>query len=117
MGTWSLANRRQKPGAEAAESKVQRDCTERIEKKLKESKHSYKFDRASLAKVAAFFEQQTNENVVLDPRGRSSGKINPDTTLTASGTDVPAGEALARILEPLGLRIAVRDEVIIIESK
>ena len=54
---------------------------------------------------------------MLDPRGRLQGKINPEAPITASGTEVPTGEALTQLLQPLGLRIAVRDEVIVIEPK
>ncbi len=39
-------------------SAFQQKCAERIERKLKESKYSYNFDSAPLAKVAAFFEQR-----------------------------------------------------------
>ena len=89
--------------AEPTLSKMQQTCAARIERKLKESKYSYDFDKAPLAKVAAFFEQQSNENVVLDPRGRLQGKIDPEATITGSGKDVPFGEALEKLVAPLGL--------------
>ncbi len=98
-------------------SALQVRCAERIERKLRESKYSYAFDRTPLAKVASFFQQQSNENVVLDPRGRMDGKIDPATPITGSGQDVPMGEAMEKLVGPLGLHIAVRDEVIVFEAK
>jgi thiol-disulfide isomerase/thioredoxin len=103
--------------AEFSLSNMQRTCSERIERKMKESKYSYDFDKAALAKVAAFFEDQSNENVVLDPRGRLHGKIDPEATITGSGKDVPFGEALEKLVAPLGLRVVVRDEVIVLEAR
>ena len=103
--------------AEPALSKMQQTCAARIERKLKESRYTYNFDKAPLAKVAAFFEAQSGENVVLDPRGRLQGKIDPDATITASGKDVPLGEALEKLVGPLGLHAGVRDEVIVLEAR
>jgi thiol-disulfide isomerase/thioredoxin len=103
------------PSAVVQPSDFQTRCAARIERKLKESKSTYQFDRQPLEKVAAFFESQSDENVVLDPKGRMRGKIDPATPVTGSGKDVPMGEALEKLLSPLGLRPVVRDEVIIIE--
>jgi thiol-disulfide isomerase/thioredoxin len=111
------AKAKSEPSAEPARSTMQRVCAERIAGKLKESKYSYDFDKAPLAKVAAFFEQQSGENVVLDPRGRLQGKIDADATISGSGKDVPMGEALEKLVGPLGLHVVVRDEVIVLEAK
>jgi hypothetical protein len=111
------ARPRSESSAEPALSKMQRSCADRIDRKLKESKYSYEFDKTPLTKVAAFFEQQSTENVVLDPRGRLQGKIDPEAAITASGKDVPMGEALEKLVAPLGLRVVVRDEVIVLEPK
>jgi len=101
--------------AEPPLSKMQQTCAARIERKLKESKYSFDFDKTPLSKVAAFFEQQSTENVVLDPRGRLQGKIDPEVTLTGTGKEVPLGEALEKLVAPLGLHVVVRDEVIVLE--
>ena len=110
-----------KPHGEATSkvppTKPQTTCAARIEKKLKESKYSFDFKKTPLRSVAMFFEQSSQENVVLDPRGRLDGKINPDTPVTGTGKDVPFGEALEQLIGPLGLRVVVRDEVIVIEPK
>ncbi len=100
----------------AKRSDLQVQCAARIERKLKESRFSYDFDKAPLEKVAAFFEQASGENVVLDPKGRMQGKIDPKTPVTGSGKDVPMGEALEKLVGPLGLRVVVRDEVIVLQA-
>jgi thiol-disulfide isomerase/thioredoxin len=105
------------PSAAAQPSAFQTQCAARIERKLRESKFTYDFDKAPLEKVAAFFEQSSGENVVLDPKGRMQGKIDPKTPITGSGKDVPLGEALEKLVAPLGLRAVVRDEVIVLEQK
>jgi hypothetical protein len=84
---------------------------------LSTREYSFDFNKATLAQVAAFFEQQSTEIVVLDPRGRLQGKIDPEAAITGSGQDVPLGEALEKLVWPLGLRAAVRDEVIVLEAK
>lgn len=104
------------PSAPAPPSVLQARAAERIARKLKESKVSYRFDKRSLSKFAEFFEEQSGENVVLDPKGRMQGKIDPATPVIGSGKDVPMGEALEKLLSPLGLRAVVRDEVIVIEG-
>ena len=53
---------------------------------------------------------------MLDPKGRMQGKIDPLAPVTGSGKDVPMGEALERLTAPLGLRVVVRDEVIVLEA-
>ena len=98
-------------------SKLQQTCGARIERALKETKTSYDFDKTPLAKVASFFEDQSNENVVLDPRGRLQGKIDPDVKISGSGKRVPLGEALEKLVGPLGLHAVVRNEVIVLEAR
>jgi thiol-disulfide isomerase/thioredoxin len=98
-------------------SESQARCAARIEGKLKESRYSYDFDKTPLEKVAAFFEEASGENVVLDPRGRMQGKIDPKTSVTGSGKDVLLGEALEKLAGPLDLRVVVRDEVIVLEAR
>jgi thiol-disulfide isomerase/thioredoxin len=104
-------------GNEPGPTKIQETVRASIANKLKDLKTSYDFDKAPLAKVASFFEEQTNENVVLDPRGRLQGKIDPKVTITGAGTKVPLGEALEKLVGPLGLRAVVRDEVIVLEAR
>jgi thiol-disulfide isomerase/thioredoxin len=104
-------------GSPAQRSEFQLKCAARIERKLKESRFSYDFNKTPLEKVAAFFEQASGENVVLDPKGRMQGKIDPSTPVTGSGNDVPMGEALEKLVAPLGLRVVVRDEVIVLEAR
>jgi thiol-disulfide isomerase/thioredoxin len=105
------------PSAATRPSAFQAQCAARIERKLKESRFAYEFDKQPLSKVAAFFEQQSGENVVLDPKGRMQGKIDPAAPVTGSGKDVPFGEALEKLVSPLGVRVVVRDEVIVLEAE
>jgi thiol-disulfide isomerase/thioredoxin len=98
-------------------TKLQQTSAVRIEKKLKASRASYDFNNTPLAKVAAFFEEQSDENVVLDPRGRLQGKIDPDRAISGSGKNVPLGEALEKLVGPLGLHVVVRNEVILLEAR
>ena len=44
------------------------------------------------------------------------GKIDPKATVTGSGKGVPLGEALTKLAAPMGLRVVVRDEVIVLEA-
>ncbi len=98
-------------------TKRQQICAERIEGKLKELKSTFHFKQTPLRNVAAFFEGASGENVVLDPRGGLEGKINPDALVAGTGKDIPLGEALERLVRPLGLRVVVRDEVIVLTAE
>jgi hypothetical protein len=106
-----------KAKAQESLTKLQEACGSRIEQKLKHAKYPHNFDKTPLAKVAAFFESQSQENVVLDPAGRLHGKVDPEATVTGSAKDMAMGEALEKLVAPLGLRVSVRDEVIVIEAK
>jgi len=97
-------------------SEPQRACAERIQKTL-ERKVSFDFKDKSLAEVAQHFEQQTQENFVLEPAARRAGLLNPNTLVTGSAKDVPLGEALEKLLGPLGVRFVVRDEVVVLSAK
>jgi hypothetical protein len=94
-------------------SKPQETCARRIEERLK-TKASFRFDKATLEEVARYFEQQTQENFVLDPAGRKSRAIDPKSTVSGSAEDQPLGAAIDRMLGPLGLHLEVRDEVVVI---
>jgi AhpC/TSA family len=97
-------------------SEPQRACAERIQKTLNR-KVSFDFKEKSLAEIAQHFEQQTQENFVLEPAARRAGLLNPNTLVTGSAKDVPLGEALEKLLVPLGLRFVVRDEVVVLSAK
>lgn len=99
----------------AAPSKPQQTCARRIKERLA-AKASFALGTISLEKLAANFENQTQENFVLDPAGRKSGAVDPKAVVTAAAKDEPLGAALDRILRPLGLRLEVRDEVVVIAA-
>jgi hypothetical protein len=94
-------------------SKPQETCARRIEEKLK-TRARFRFDKATLEEVARYFEQQTTENFVLDPAGRKSGAIDPKAAVSGSAEDQPLGASIELLLRPLGLRLEVRDEVVVI---
>lgn len=94
-------------------SKYQAECAARIEEKLGR-KVRFAFKDATLAQVAQHFEGQTQENFVLDPAGRKSGAIDPESTVTGSAEDVPLRQALETLLRPLGLKVVVKDEVVVL---
>ena len=72
------------------------------------------FHGETLKQVIAILEAKTDENFVLDPTARRSGALNPATTVTASVIDQRLSIALTRVLAPLGMSYAVRDEVIVL---
>jgi thiol-disulfide isomerase/thioredoxin len=94
----------------------QKMCAERIAGRLKEKK-DFDFKDATLDDVCQFFEQATTENFVLDPVARKAGKIDPMTKVTGAGKDAPLRDSLQKLLEPLGLTVAIRDEVVVITVK
>jgi hypothetical protein len=67
-----------------------------------------------LEKVVKFFEGQTMENFVLDPAGRKAGALDPGATISGEAKEEPLGEAVDRLLRPLGLHLEIRDEVVVI---
>jgi len=105
-----------KPGdPEPVLSGPQKEFVQRMEKRLGE-KISYTFKETSLADVAAYFEQATGENFVLDPAARKAGTLDPATKASGTAKDVPLREGLRSLLAPLGLTFVVRDEVIVITT-
>jgi hypothetical protein len=96
------------------ESEFQRSCAKRIEGVL-DKNISFDFHEQTLADVAGYLESKTNENFVLDPAARRAGRLDPSTKVTGSAKDVPLRQALQKLLTPVGLKFAVRDEVVIIE--
>ncbi len=97
-------------------SEPQKRCAARIEQALGQ-KVSFDFKGATLAQVAAHFEDKTQENFVLDPSGRRSGVIDADATVSGSAKDMPLRAGLELLLEPLGLVPIVKDEVVLIAKK
>ncbi len=102
--------------AAAPLSEPQQTCARRIEALLDGTK-SFDLQQQSLAQVAQYFEQATGENFVLDPAARRAGSLDPMTKVTGTATDVPLRQGLQRLLDPVGLTIVVRDEVVVITPK
>jgi thiol-disulfide isomerase/thioredoxin len=91
-------------------------CAKRIADRL-DKKESFAFQDAPLSAVVQHFEQLTEENFVLDPAARKAGKLHPDTKISGGVKDLPLREGLQKLLDPLGLTILVRDEVVIVTPK
>ena len=94
-------------------SEPQRRCVARIEEKLGQPV-TFDFRDATLSQVAGHFETQTQENFVLDPAGIRDGAIDPEAVVTGSTENIPLREAVETLLEPLGLEIVVKDEVVVL---
>ena len=92
----------------------QKLCAEAIEAKLATQKVSFDFKGITLAQLVEHFEGETRENFVLDPSGRKSGAIDPEAVVTGSAHDLPVREAVERLLKPLGMKLVVKDEVVVI---
>jgi hypothetical protein len=107
-----------KPKASRSEelSQPQRFCEKRIEKVLA-GITTFDFQNKTLDEVANHFEGQTRENFVLDPAARRKGALDPKATVTGAGQDVSLQEGLKKLLDPLGLKLTIRDEVVVITSK
>jgi hypothetical protein len=97
-------------------SEPQRVCAERIQKTL-DRKVSFYFQKKSLEAIAQYFEQQAQENFVLEPAARRAGLLDPKTEVTGSAKDIPLREALEKLLGPVGVSFVVRDEVIVLTAK
>ncbi|HLJ93707.1 MAG TPA: TlpA disulfide reductase family protein [Gemmataceae bacterium] len=104
------------PAEGSALSEPQQACAQRIEKVLN-NKKSFNLREKSLAEVAQYFERATGENFVLDPAARRTGLLDPKAMISATVTDLPLREGLHKLLEPVGLTIAIRDEVVVIVPK
>jgi thiol-disulfide isomerase/thioredoxin len=80
------------------------------------SKVSLDFKQEPLGGVGATLTAMTGESFVLDPVAWRSGAIDPKTTVAGSAREEAIGLALRRLLEPLGMTLVVRDEVVMFTS-
>lgn len=98
-------------------SERQGAAVKRIEKAL-DQKVSFDFKNKPLEEVARFLDNHTqDETVILSPRDRKAGALDPKMLVTGAAKDVPLREALANLLGPLGVGFTVRDEVIVLTAK
>jgi len=94
-------------------SAVQKTVAERIGRKLGEPT-TFDFRDKTLAEVASYFEEQTNENFVLDPADRLAHRLDPKTTVSDKADGMPLRDGLKALLAPLGIEAVVRDEVVVL---
>lgn len=98
-------------------SERQRAAVKRLEKVL-DQRVSFDFKDKPLEEVARFFDNHTqDETVILSPRDRKAGRLDPKMLVTGSAKDVPLREALTKLLGPLGVGYTIRDEVIVLTAK
>lgn len=89
----------------------------RLEKALDE-KVGFDFKERPLEEIVSFFQSHVpHETVILSPRDRKAGTLDPKMLVTGSAKDVPLREALTKLLGPLGVDYTIRDEVIVLTAK
>jgi hypothetical protein len=117
-GKDALVITRRPPGDRrpAAPSAPQKMAAERIEKVLGR-KFSFDFRAKPLSEVATTFEGLTSESFVLDPTARKAGAIDPAATVSGADGGLPLGEALGKLLKPLGMTYVIRDEAVVLTRK
>lgn len=98
-------------------SPIQKSTNARIERDLASNrgKLSFEIEKKPLEEVIAAFDNQAGETILLDPRAVLDGKIDPRRVVSLSLKEVPLGQGLKQFVESLGLRLVVRDEVIVVE--
>jgi len=97
-------------------TETQRAAARRIEKRLN-MKINFEFKDKPLSEVAQFLHHLMLESFILDPVARKAGLIDPKIPLTASVKQVPLGEALQKLLDPIGMTYTIRDEVVVLTMK
>lgn len=89
------------------------DANAEIERAL-DRKVSFEFNNTPLSEALQFLQTLTRTSVVVDPRmPRAKGR----TAVTLKVSDVPLRDAVERILSPVGLAWAVRNEALYIHEK
>lgn len=102
-------------GKRPPDSEAQKVCSERLNKLL-DRPFDLDGKERTLSQFTQYLEDLTDENFVLDPASRRSGRLKPGAKAACVGKSEPLRVSLKRTLEPLKLAIAVRDEVVVIES-
>lgn len=108
---------RQSGAAPARLSDRQRAAVKRMEKAL-DQKVSFNFKSKPLAEVTRFLDSHIqDETVILSPRDRQAGLLDPKMPISGTAKDMPFREALKKLLGPLGIGYELRDEVIVLTAK
>jgi serine/threonine protein kinase len=99
-----------------AASDTQRARAQRIEGVL-DGNSTFDLEPQSLTDAAQYFEKVTKEHFILDPAARRAGLLDPMMKVNGTATDMPLRHGIKKLLDPLGLTIVVRDEVVVITPK
>ncbi len=107
------------PSAVTSESAVQKSEKARIERILAEprARISLEFENKPLEQALTMLQRQMGMEVLLDPRAVLNGKIDPRRLVSSKVKDASFGQALNQFAKSLGLKVAIRDEVILLEPK
>jgi hypothetical protein len=81
-----------------------------------EKKITFEFQANSLKQIVATLESKAEETFLLDPVGRKAGTIDPGAVITGFADDEPLSSALRRLLSPLGLKVVVRNEAVVLTT-
>jgi hypothetical protein len=108
-----IVTARKSGSAPAVASTRQREAAQRLEGALTK-KRIFDFRDTSLADAVKTLADRAGEPFAIDPVARRSGLIDPEATVTGSDQDRSLGEALNQILKPLGMRLVIRDEVVLL---
>jgi hypothetical protein len=100
--------------AEAANVPDDLKAEEAIAKRLAERRVSVELKGAPLLKVIQTVGRLSEVSMIIDPRAKSGGKPLAEAKVTVEGNDMPAGQFLVRILEPLGLTYLIAEEMVFI---
>lgn len=76
---------------------------------------SLEFENKPLEQAITMLQNQMGLAILLDPRAILDGKINPQRLVSKKVKDLPFGQALKLFVKSLGLKLSIRDEVIVIE--
>ena len=107
------------PTAAPRESAVQKSEKARIERMLAEprAKISLEFENKPLEQALTMLQMQMGMEILLDPRAVLEGKIDPRRVVSSRIKDASLGQALNQFAKSLGLKVVVRDEVIVLEPR
>ncbi|WP_165075653.1 redoxin domain-containing protein [Paludisphaera rhizosphaerae] len=102
-----------KATAPREQSPHQREINKAIEEKLSKVA-SFTFEEAELENFLAGLEEQIGETFILDPIAVQAGRIDPHAKVSGKPRNVPIRKALETMLHPLGVKLVIRDEAVIL---
>ena len=102
-----------KATAPREQSPHQREVNKGVEEKLAKVA-SFTLEEAELENLLAGLEEQIGETFILDPVAVQAGRIDPHAKVSGKARNVPIRKSLESMLHPLGVKLVIRDEAIIL---